>query len=741
MKIADFLDRLDGVRQSGDGFMARCPSHDDERNSLSVCEGRDQRILLTCFAGCEANQIVDALGLELKDLFNGANGKTRTGSKSERVIVEEYDYGDFIVARTVPKGFFQYRRGPNGTKIFGLGAGTYTQGRHGDWYPSKDGDCGTQKQFDAVARKRLYREDKVLEAFENGKKVFLVEGERDVHTLESLRFTATTNAGGASKWSEEYTKVLNQGAVIILPDADAPGLKHAQSVKQQLRDAAILELPGLPPKGDVTDWVRQGGTREELITLARQAFDDRDTVPAAAPEASTTKAIKSLHLSELSNARRFQSRHGAVVRHDSTLGYLVWDGRRWARAQKAAERRAHSIGQIIREEAKERKGDPEVVKKYFKAALEAEKAKGVRATLELARALEGIDADHVEWDADPWTFNAWNGTIDLKTGKLHPHNRDDHITKLAPVSYDREAKAPRWEQFLLEVFDGDGEVAEYLQWFAGYAMTGVTSYHCFAILHGAGRNGKTTLESTLQKVWGPDYSQQLDAETLMAQKYARHSTDLAALRGIRLAVCAETTEGRRLNESLVKSIIGGDRLRARFMRQDSFEFVPQLHLLLSTNHRPRIRDSSLGMWSRIRLLPFERTFGKANCDPNLPSKLESELTGILAWCVRGALRVQDGEPPLPKAVAVATQNYREEEDTLAEFISEECEIHEHIRVGKGDLFRAFHTWSDGRCVSRKAFTALMRARGFGESRMHGGRECWLGIALSAKNLQKGGEVR
>jgi putative DNA primase/helicase len=220
----------------------------------------------------------------------------------------------------------------------------------------------------------------------------------------------------------------------------------------------------------------------------------------------------------------------------------------------------------------------------------------------------------------------------------------------------------------------------------------------------------------------------------MAQKFARNTTEVAALRGARFVVAMETPENRRINETLVKALTGGDRIRARFLYHDSFEFAPELKLFIGTNHRPTIKDDSGGMWRRIRLVPFDATFDGTQRDVHLQATLAAEETGILAWAVEGAKRVYDGEPGLPERVRIATEGYQAEQDTLAQFIDEECELYEFAQVEKSVLYHAYMTWCNGRGEPRKAFTARLRRRGFDESRVHGGGESWCGIALSRKDL-------
>lgn len=456
---------------------------------------------------------------------------------------------------------------------------------------------------------------------------------------------------------------------------------------------------------------------------------------------SNVDELKGTMLTPLATARRLREHHGNDLRHATGLGWLVWDGRRFHRSEKAAHRLAHNMGAAIREEFNTINNiDPEVAKAYYAHAKHVETSQGINGVLEIASKLEGIDADNIEWDSNPWLLNCPNGTVDLRTGKLLPHSRDDHITKLCPTNYNSQAKAPRWLQFLHEVFEGNQELIDYWQWVMGYAFTGVTDFDCFFVLHGEGANGKTTMLNTIQEVLGLDYAQQINSEELMAQRFSRHTTELAQLHGARIVVATETPEGRRLNEPLIKGLTGGDRIRARFMRKDSFEFVPVLKLFIGTNYKPSIRDDSTGMWRRVRLIPFEASFTGNQCDAQLQSKLSDEREGILAWVVHGAMSVAKGEPQIPDCVKAAIDTYRGEQDVISEFIESECLVGEGLTIEKAALFRAWQAWMGGRGGTQRSFNPRIKAKGFAEPRSNSAKK-WEGITLISSDLQKYGDPR
>lgn len=258
------LEGLQGVRENGAGLKALCPAHDDTNPSLSVKEGDDGRVLLKCFAGCDAGAIVAAMGLDMAALFPPSPNGHRNG---HREVAETYDYRDsegqlvFQAVRYRPKGFSQ--RKPDGA---------------GGW--------AYRGIFEDGTRPVLYRLPEVLEAAREGRPIWVVEGERDVHRLEREGLTATTNPMGAGKWRDDYGEALRGARVVVLPDNDRPGREHAGQVASSLRSTGakvkVLELPGLSDKGDVSDWLDDaGGTVGELVRLAREA-------PAWEPEEASS---------------------------------------------------------------------------------------------------------------------------------------------------------------------------------------------------------------------------------------------------------------------------------------------------------------------------------------------------------------------------------------------------------------------------------------------------------------------
>lgn len=452
-----------------------------------------------------------------------------------------------------------------------------------------------------------------------------------------------------------------------------------------------------------------------------------------------------LPLTDLGNAERLVAQHGDDIRYcHPWKKWLDWDSRRWSiDVTGAIYRRAAStvrslygeaagLVQQAAQEADERKRDElnEIAQSLLKWAKASENRNKIENMVALARSRPGVPATPEQFDQDHWLLNCGNGTLDLRSGKLMETSRNDYITKLCPVDYTADAPCPRWQLFLERVMPKP-RVRGYLQRGVGYSLTGDVSEDLLFILWGSGRNGKSVFLDTLMNVFG-DYAHKCPPELLMSKRNDNHPTERTVLFGIRFAPAIETGEGRKLDESLVKELTGGDKVVARRMREDFWEFSPTHHLWLATNHKPIVQGTDLGIWSRLRLIPFTVTIPAKERDKSLRGRLTQELPGILSWAVQGCLDWQKDGLREPPEVLEMTTRYRDEMDVLGDFLSACCVEGLDMESPGKALYQTYQEWSresGERIISARAFNSRLRERGFRDRRGTKGATVWTGLGL------------
>ncbi len=370
-------------------------------------------------------------------------------------------------------------------------------------------------------------------------------------------------------------------------------------------------------------------------------------------------------------------------------------------------------------------------------ALRSESDGKLRAMVNLSKSEAGIPIAPAAFDRDPWLFTAENGTLELRTGTLRRHRPEDFLTKLAPVIYDPDATAPIWEAFLTRIFANDPAMVGYLQQAIGYSLTGQTIEQCWFLLHGIGANGKSTLLRTLIDLLG-DYATWTPTQTLLVRRGEGIDNDLARLRGARFVGATETDGGRRLAEELVKRLTGGDKVAARFLYGEFFEFAPECKLWLATNHKPEIRGTDHATWRRVRLIPFTVTIPDAEQDRRLLEKLRAEFSGILRWMVEGCLAWQRKGLGLPDAVRQATADYRASMDVMGQFFADCCAVETQATARAADLYRAYGGWCETNKEypeSQRRFGEALSERGYQRGRDVLGRVVWKGIHLRSEGSE------
>lgn len=303
-----------------------------------------------------------------------------------------------------------------------------------------------------------------------------------------------------------------------------------------------------------------------------------------------------------------------------------------------------------------------------------------------------------DFDRDPDLLNCLNGTLDLKTYELRPHNPQDMLTQIARVAYDPDARCDRWDSFMHEVMQGDTEKVGFLQKAIGYSLTGGTQYECFFILYGATtRNGKSTMMETIMEMAG-SYGATAQPETFAQGKIRNGSgpnEDIARLAGRRIVNASEPEKGMHLSSALIKTLTGNDTITARFLNENSFEFRPQFKLFMNTNYRPQISDPSVFSSGRVVVIPFERHFSESEQDRNLKSTLKKpeNLSGVLNWCLEGLKMLnQEKVFTVPDSVKAAVDEYRRDCDKTARFIDSRMELDSHGEIPTSEAYAMYSAW-------------------------------------------------
>jgi putative DNA primase/helicase len=439
-------------------------------------------------------------------------------------------------------------------------------------------------------------------------------------------------------------------------------------------------------------------------------------------------------LTDLGNAERLVAAHSHEIRHVAGIGWLVYDGRRWARddtggllrlAKQTARAIYHDAGNC---------DDNDERKRIAEWARKSESEPRLKAMVSVAASEREVVARPGQLDADPWLLNAANGTVDLRTGQLRDHDPSDLITKLAPVDYRPDARSARWDQLVARATDCDLELASFMQRLAGYTITGVTDEEILAFVHGPGATGKSTFVESISATLG-DYASTADCETFLRKRGdAGVRNDIARLAGARIVISVEVDDGKRLAEGLIKTITGGDVVTARFLYSEAFEFIPQFTLCLVANSRPKVNAADDAIWRRILQIPFTVVIPPEERDPELKRALRSnpaDQEAILAWLIRGCLDWQQRGLDVPDRVRAYTDEYRQENDPLADWITDDCDLDAQHWTPAKQLRDSYEHWCNDNgqtpvSAQGSAWRTALRNHGC-ENKARNGKRGWLGI--------------
>jgi len=518
-------------------------------------------------------------------------------------------------------------------------------------------------------------------------------------------------------WPENETLVFCRAVYRSVPTHDPTAVSRVDGeVADTYKSMAVgREFTGFPtlrehlknaPKviAAISKWLRlDADFRTEGSTAQKSENDEAPPVEELPADALAEQQgdHTGIEMSELGLSACLVTRYSRDLRHASEQRvWLIWTGTHWQK-DTTQEVMRRMIG-IVRQQK---------IQNCKSLAKMTGAIKLASADRQIAAALETFDRNN-------YLLNFLNGTLNLRTGELVRHRREDLITKLIPFNYSPSARAPRWERFLQEVFAAHPELVHWIQRAIGYSLTGDVREHCFFLMLGDGRNGKGLFINTLKLILGP-YAHQADFRAF-EPKYGDGPSDaIANFKAARLLVASESREGARFDEPLMKTLTGGDPIRARLLYENSFEMEPTWKIWLATNHRPQIRGTDPAMWQRVRLIPFEISFAGRE-DRSLSETLLREAEGIIAWAVEGTARwFEEGLEPLPEAVKMATEAYRTDSDIVGRFVEEECQRGVQFSSPARILYRAYASWAEEsgeKHLTETAFGLQLTQRGFEKSR-------------------------
>lgn len=577
---------------------------------------------------------------------------------------------------------------------------------------------------------------------EDGAHLLFSEGFATSDTLHRATGSAVCvcfSAGNLRHVAEAMRKRYSKATFIIAGDDDSqtagnPGRAKAEEAAEAVAGTAVFPAGG----GDFNDLEQSSGLDAvrghfELMRLpVVQVFE----APALSGTDARDGTDSTRPLSELGNALRLMDAHGGNIHYVADAkAWLHWRGDAWTWDIDGAAVRslAARLPKQIYGEGGLHLADVEYFAKWSRTS---QKERTVLATVSLLQDFEAVRLSLSSVDADLFKVGFDNGrqVLDLRTGRARPALQSDLITKSLNVSYLGESvKAVRWQAFLTQIFGDDAELIDWLQRWCGYMLTGSTAEQVFVFCFGLGANGKSVLGDILRYILS-DYARAIASETLTESKRAAGSAtpDLAELVGARMAVCAETEDGAALAESLVKSLVSGDTMTARKLHCDPFQFTPQFKLMMLGNHKPIIKGNDHGIWRRVRLIPFKRTFKPEERDATLADKLKAEAPHILAWMVEGCLDWQQiGLKDTPKTIEQATGSYQVEQDLIGNWLSECCDLAPMNEASTTEIYANYKNWCIDNGLRPNSNIALGRRlgeRGF-NSRRSNGTSLWSGLAV------------
>lgn len=535
----------------------------------------------------------------------------------------------------------------------------------------------------------------------------------------------------AGKMTERKKGAITAYSGLIQIDIDGIGQDRAELVRDILRNDQYIVFVAISPSGNgvkaaVSYQVTERDNDKNYLLCAERAmiyFKRRyqlklDAITRTAEQpcyithdpnchynqrAEPMPAWELYVFTELGNRDRFTADWRGAFTWNKSRGWLAWNNGVWTSNQ------AHTINagsdtvrgiwdeitsyEILSNNGAQKKLDTDKLAELRKEVLrhwkKSESATQINAMINLSQPKFFIDNDKFDQFHD--LVNVKNGVISTVTGKIEPHNPNYYMTRQSDIIFDQKATCPLWLNFLGQVFNNDKSLIEYIQTAIGYSLTGKTTEQVFFFLYGTGKNGKSVFCNILERLCG-DYTVRMASDSLMLRYQTQAaSSDIARLAGARIAIASEVSESARLNEGLVKDLTGNDKITARFQRENEFEFRPQLKLWMYGNHKPIIPSGGdFSIFRRVRLIPFLVTFEKQ--DKELTEKLMREINGIFNWAIEGAQKWQQHGLPQCKVIDDATEEYKNEQDTLKTW-AEECTVKgKEMRTSFKAIMQSYKEW-------------------------------------------------
>ncbi|MFJ2907800.1 phage/plasmid primase, P4 family [Streptomyces sp. NPDC087212] len=779
MLLSDLLARFDQVTDEPDGgYAALCPGHADSRPSLRMWRGEDLKVRLTCRAGCETADVIRAVGLGWSDLFDVSGpGATVSAERPElvpaRLVAPLAAYIDRTSAALgnyssewagKARAYLNNRFGLDVETAAELGIGV-DPGDQGEGFPylsrqyrahprvtvplygwdgaarglqgrDLSGDCPARWLSLANPRKHRWSPYGHFRGAGGYGTVLICEGPGDALTAVACGYDSVAIRGAALAGSAELVRELAEGLrgslVILAGDNDTAGQGFTSRLASGLAEHGVNALRlELPYQGDdLTAWRERdpelfAPELHRAVKGARPVRDSADVVAEArsAELAERTGAdavtrdqgaeaaeilarlVGQLGESDAMNAHALVAWCGGRIRYAPGLGFYSWDGSVWVRSDTRVRQEIHRMGAAL------------VLAGQTQAARGFTMTSRIDALMTELRSVPTVRVEAADFDNRPDLLAFRNGVVDLRSGRIRPHDMRDMLTYGLDIAYRPEAECLRWEAFLEEIFPGMPDMPAYIQRLIGYGITGHVTEQAFAVMWGKGANGKSVLVDTLTAVFRA-ISKTTPFATFEAKSSGGIPNDIAALRGARLVMASEGESGAPMSEAILKRVTGKDMISARYLRREFFEFKPSFLLLLATNHKPRFKSQDEGLWRRVKLLPFVRYFAPHERDHELDTRLLAEAEGIAAWAVRGAVQWYADGLQDPQVITSASREYRETSDQLAGFFPGVLErtTEDHVMNGT-EAFNSYLDWCEAENLparerwTRRMFYDAMEERG------------------------------